>query len=104
MNQEIEIKQEQDLDYFDIHRGIDGFVDDDKVNKKRSWPWKNESSSNIIDEKNDSHAIVNTPAVLMIDGSKLHCEGTSQKNIIHRDNRFQCQEKNVENCYLQNKV
>ena len=35
MNLEIKIKEEEDFEYFDIHRGIDGFFDDDTENEKR---------------------------------------------------------------------
>ena len=54
MNLEIEIKQEDDIEYFDIHRGFDGFDDDDKENETKT-DLENVESNCIEVYENDDH-------------------------------------------------
>ena len=102
MDLEIEIKKEEDQDYFDIHRGeINGFVDKDLESNEDSKNIGN--NSNDVEENNNDCAVVNGPVVDQMNIEKPQTQDARQTKEIDRNKRFQCQECSkyfTRRCYL----
>ena len=57
MNLEVEMKKKEDLDYFDIHRGMDGFVDNVEEKEGDENLENNEPMCDQVEDESD-HLIV----------------------------------------------
>ena len=90
MNLEIEIKEE-DFDYFDIDRGIEGSFDNDTEGERETFIKNIGISCYEVEEKN-KYDLVNASVVHSMSRDKVHSQHATQSNKIIKDKRFQCQE------------
>ena len=84
MNLEIEIKKEEDFDYFDIDHGIDDFDNKDTEGERETFIKNIGSSCTEVEKKIDY--------VVLMSLDKAHSQDATQSNKITKDKRFQCQE------------